>query len=172
MTERGLTLVELLISLVVFMLVAGALVTALLGYLSVDRAFSDRASALTGVRAAYGLLSRELRHACAISGGNQQSIAFRYPRGGVSSTVSYQLVAGNLDRCQAGDPSGWVRVVPHVVRFQLAYFDASGNLISTPISEQNDETVRRIDITLAVTSQGQGDTTALAGSVVPQNLRS
>ncbi|MCU0612390.1 MAG: prepilin-type N-terminal cleavage/methylation domain-containing protein [Candidatus Eisenbacteria bacterium] len=171
MRGRGWTLVELLIAIAISMLVGGALVSVLRTYVDVDNAFSHRATTLNNVRAAYGLLSRELRHSCAIPSGNQHSITFRYPSGTASSVVSYQFVGGGLQRRLTGDPSGWVRVTPRVISFRLTYLDALGNPISPPVTEQDDETVSRIDITLAVTSPTRADTITVSGSVIPQNLK-
>ncbi len=173
MRARGMTLVETLIALTVFVIITAALVTVLRGHLTMSGPLQMQADMIHDGRAALDIMLRELRHARSITSGERDSIQFiaYMPDGGPTPypTVKYARRGRSLRRDYNG--SGMQEVTLNVARVRFAYFNMEGNQVSPPITVANDQLVKRIEASISVTTADRRDTFHLTGSVVPRNIR-
>lgn len=165
--EFGMTLVEIMISLVIFAIVIGALSTILFSSTRLGANTSQRAEVQGACRQALSLMTTELRHAGAdprippigvvgIVYADSVSIHVRGDRTGngviettePSEDVTYSFVdsTNTLTR----DPgAGAVPVLRNITDMRLTYFDASGAaLTGFPLSTTDAALVQSIGVAI------------------------
>lgn len=136
--ERGFTLVEVVVAVLIFSLVMGAaLVLYQQGVFSWNRE-EARVDVQENLRIGLDRMSRELRSAVALYEATNNSIGFKSADG---KTVRYyhRDDVGQLMREVDG---GHNPVASYVTALRLAYYDADNN------PTQNLENIRRVEITL------------------------
>lgn len=163
-----MTLIETMIALVVLGMISTALVMVFRGHVGMSTPLQARATMIHDARAAYDIVSRELRHCSAINDGQADSIQFTALIAGASQTYKYALRGRSLRREAGG--GGMQEVVENAVRLRFAYSNIEGNPISPPITTANDQLVKRIDITVAVMQPDGRDTMTVSGALSPRNL--
>ena len=167
--HRGMTLVEMMIALAIFTFISGALFLLLRGHVNINRPLQMQSDLTHDTRAAYDILTRELRHISAIEQGDAHSIQFRALVSGVSQTYRYLLEDDGTLRREIGN-SGLQEVIPNTVQLDFLYSDREGIVIPPVITIANDQDVKAIDLTIGVVSTDRQDTLVLQGVVRPRNL--
>lgn len=166
--RRGMTLVETMVALVIFGVISAAVVAVFRGHVRLTHPLQARATMVHDARAAYDILSRELRGATSIIEGAADSITFTSRISGSNQTYKYVIRSRSLRREAGG--GGLQEVVENAVRLRFQYRNTEGNLITPPINTANDQTVKRIDVTVAVMLPDGRDTMTVSGTVQPRNL--
>jgi type IV pilus assembly protein PilW len=169
----GFTLVELLVGLTIFAVIAGILVTILVSANRTHRQTSDRADIQAASRQALSLLTAELSQAGAdpkippagivgIVAADSASVRVRADLnadGAIQTTepsedvtYSYDANARNLLR---NPGSGAVPVLQNVTAMRFSYFDIADQPLSTlPLSASDRALVRSIGVTLTCDERG------------------
>lgn len=165
--EAGMTLVEIMISLVIFALVIGALTTILFSSTRLSANTSQRADVQGACRQTLSLMSTELRHAGAdpsippigvvgivyadsvaihIRGDHTANGVIQTTEPSEDITYSYVDSTSTLTR----DPgAGAVPVLQNITNMRLSYFDASGTaLTALPLSANDAAIVQSIGVTI------------------------
>ncbi len=166
---RGTTLVELLIAIVVFMFISAAVLMLFRGHLNLNEPLQMRAIKTNDARAAFDILSRELRHVSGIQQGEANSIQFD-AKIGTSALMTYKYaLVGNWLKREAGG-SGMQELIPNAFLLNFEYTNPEGSILPTPITLMTDQAVKGIEVTLGVLSTDGTDTLILCGKVKTRNL--
>ncbi len=162
MKEKGFTLIELVIAIVILGIIAGIGTPLLLGISDslaflVSRTAIDQAGDI-----ALSRMTREMRRLKDDSSVNTAtSSQFSFDDVN-SNTISYSLSGTDLMRNSD-------ILASDVQDLSFTYYDDSGSTISTPVVSPNKTDIRRIDISLEFTSSGQ--IFYYKSQVRPRNLR-
>lgn len=167
--KKGMTLVEIMVAMVILGIIGAALVAVFIGHVSISGPMQVRQIMVHDARAAYDVLTRELRHTCAIEYGVADSVQFRATAGGVSQRYKYAIRNGSLRREVGG--GGMQEVVPNATLLRFRYLMVDGTEVALPVTNANDEQVARIHTRLTVTLPDRQDSMQLSGFVAPRNLR-
>ncbi|MBN1425722.1 type II secretion system protein [Candidatus Fermentibacteria bacterium] len=167
--KKGMTLVETMVAMVILGIVGGALVVVFTGHINMSRPLQTQQIMVHDARAAYDVLARELRHTNAIEHGVADSVQFRAMVGGVSQRYKYAIREGSLRREAGG--GGMQEIVPNATLLRFRYLMVDGTEVPLPITNANDEQVKRIHIRLIVTQPDRRDSLQLSGFIAPRNLR-
>lgn len=166
---RGTTLVELLVAMVVLMFISAAVLMLFRGHVNLSKPLQMRAIQTSDARAAFDILSRELRHVSEIQQGEANSIQFDAEIG-TSALMTYKYALdGDWLKREAG-ASGMQELIPNVFLLDFEYTNRVGSILPTPITVMTDQDVKGIAVTLGVLSTDGTDTLILCGKVKTRNL--
>ncbi|UCB57588.1 MAG: prepilin-type N-terminal cleavage/methylation domain-containing protein [Candidatus Omnitrophota bacterium] len=147
--RKGFTLLELIIVIIVFVIIAGSAMwffaVGLRTWLSgMDRTEIRHDSALAMER-----MVRELTQTKSITIAQEDAITFiaDVNDDGADESINLTTVAGNLERKVTGVGTILAR---NVSNFQLAYYDLNDDLLSFPVLGADRDNVRVIEITLTM----------------------
>lgn len=169
--SKGLSLVETLVAVVILSFVLAAVVSIMRGHVLLNRPLMARAEGIHNVRAAFDILSRELRHTSAIDDGGTNSISFRSTIDGAERSYQYRLSGGTLERQENG--GGYQEVTYNATLLSFQYLDAYGSpVLPLPINNLIDFRVKTIVANIGVAIPTLGDTLVLNGRVSPRNIDS
>jgi type II secretory pathway pseudopilin PulG len=166
-----LTLVETVIAIVVLSFVMAAVTMLITGHVNLNRPLTNRADAIHNLRAAFDILSRELRHTSAIDDGRSYFISFRAVMDGVERSYQYRLLNGRLERQENG--GGYQEVTSNATHLSFEYFDKFGSPVQMPVGNLLDHKVAAIVATVGVfmpEQPEQPDTLLLNGRISPRNI--
>lgn len=167
--KKGMTLVEMLIALVILGIIGAALVVVFRGHMLISEPLQERVDMIHDARAAYDVLARELRHACAIELGTTDSLVFRAPVNGPSQRYKYAIRGGSL--CREAGGGGMQEVIRNATLLRFRYHMVDGTDVLPPITNVNDQMVSNVNVRLVITLPDRGDSIDLSGFVAPRNLR-
>jgi len=144
--ERGFTLVEVVVAVLLFVVVVGAALALYQQGILSWRREEARVDVQENLRIGLDRMSRELRGALSFEKAGDDFVEFkiRNDKGGVDF-ISYYVAYSNTARCyqllrRAGSTAN--PVASYVTGLTLAYYDADNN------PTQNLESIRRVEITL------------------------
>lgn len=166
--SKGLSLVETLVAVVILSFVLAAVVLIMRGHVLLNRPLMARADGIHNVRAAFDILSRELRHTSAIDDGRANFISFRSTIDGAERSYQYRLSNGRLERQENG--GGYQEVTYNATHLSFQYLDVFGNPVPMPVGTMLDFRVKAIVANVGVVIPDQGDTLVLSGRVSPRNI--
>jgi len=129
----------------------------------------ERSQMIHDARAAYDILSRELRHTAVITDGQTDYIEFEALINGSYRTYEYRLSGDELQRKQQGF-SGFQTLVDHATDLEFDYTDILWNSLPTPVDSGASRNVTAIHITVGVALPDYSDTVVLSGRVSPRNI--
>jgi len=166
---QGMTLIELMIAMAMFMIVSGALWFILRAHVNMNKPLMERSQMIHDARAAYDILSRELRHTAVILDGRSDYIEFEALINGSYREYSYRLQGDELQRKQQGF-SGFQTLVDNATDLEFNYTDILWNNVPTPVDTALSRNVTAIHITVGVAMPDFSDTLILSGRVSPRNI--
>lgn len=166
--SKGMTLVETLIAVMVLSFVMAAVALLITGHVNLNRPLMARAEGIHNVRAAFDILSRELRHTSAIDDGRADFISFRSTIDGAERSYQYRLLNERLERQENG--GGYQEVTYNATHLSFQYLDTFGSPVPGPVDNLLDFKVKAIVANVGVVIPELGDTLFLNGRVSPRNI--
>jgi len=167
--NRGTSLVEMMIAMVVFIIISGALWFLLRGHANLNKPLLERSQMIHDARAAFDIFSREIRHTAVIVDGQTDYIQFEALINGSYDTYEYRLNNNKLQR-QINGSGGYQTVVENATDLEFRYTDLLWNNVATPVDTVSSLDVTAVHITLGVALPDYSDTVVLSGRVSPRNI--
>ncbi len=157
--ERGLTLIELVVAMVLSAILAGFIANVIYYEVNVYHEVTNRKSGMRDARLALEMVARDLRTIMAADSVFQAtSDSIRFDIVG-DRQVTYRYENGQLIKNQG-------LLLPNLAAFRLRYYDDSGTPLASPVA--NPDRIRRISVEFAVAIEQQ--TVSFTATVAPRNL--
>ena len=158
-SERGLTLLELLLVMTLLAAFMGAVYESVIVGLRVAHASDERENVRQQLASALELLTREASIANNVDTANDQDFQFDADLDGNGTTennIHYQVSSGDLTRTYNGTT---VTLVRDLASLDFDFVDSGGSTLSTPVGSQpTRDTIRVLQITIT----GTNDTESMA----------
>ena len=163
--QKGFTLIELIVVITIIGIIAGVTGFILLGVADAWTFKFNRADLLADGRLALNRMTREIREVKDLTSvTTATSSQFRFTNTG-NVDITYGLSGSDLDRTVDSVTNV---LAQDVSSLSFTYYDSDGDTIATPTVSPSSTDIRRVQIDLALTKNGEN--VYLQSQSVPRNF--